>query len=618
MSARRRVFIGPAWPYANGPRHVGHVAGFGLPADVAARHARMRGDDVLMVSGTDEHGTPITLAADREGVPPRAIADRYNAVIADDLRRLGLSYNLFTRTTTATHHRTVQDVFRALYNAGHIARRAAPGAFDRRTGRTLPDRYIEGECPECGAPDARGDQCDACGRQLDPQDLVRPRSTVDGSVPVFRETEHFFLDLPSFAGQLGEWIARHEQWRRNVRGATLAMLADLKPRAVTRDLDWGVPIPVPGFAERADKRIYVWFDAVVGYLSASVEWSELSGRPEAWRDWWQDPAARHLYFLGKDNIVFHTLIWPALLTGYHDGELLGLDRRPLALPDEVVASEFLTMEGRRFSSSRGIVVYVGDVLSRHDPDLLRYYLAAAGPETQDADFTWEEFVRRGRDELVGKWGNLAHRTLTLAHRAYGRVPEPGVLEPRDHALLAEVAGAFDVVGSSIEGHRLRAATQELMAAVGAANRYVAAEAPWRLLREDPERARTVLHVALQAVADLHLLSAPFMPFSSCRLHELLGYDDVLTGFSEAVDVDDGHGRHRVLRADPASWTGRWHSTPLPVGRPLPAPHPLFTAPSDRTAAAELERLRPPRPDVLQAAGGVASGGSGSSRPKRAR
>src|SRR3989440_1005603 len=380
-----RILVNVAWPYASGPRHLGHVAGFGVPSDIFARYHRLKGNEVLMVSGTDEHGTPILVAADREGSTPKEIADRYNRVIGDDLVKLGLSYDLFTRTTTRNHYEVVQRVFKDLYNKGYLIKQTTLAAFSAATGRTLPDRYIEGTCPICGFPEARGDQCDNCGNQLDPADLINPHSIIDGSTPEFRETTHLFLDLPQFADRLRPWIEQKTSWRPNVRNFSLSLVDNLKPRAMTRDIDWGVPVPVEGYPEET-KRIYVWFDAVIGYLSAAVEWAQNRGTPEAWRDWWQSPDSVHAYFMGKDNIVFHTVIWPSMLLGYGAGGVLGAGK-DLHLPDEVVASEFLTMEGKQLSTSRAIAIYVRDVLERYDPDPVRYFLTAAGPATQDTDFT---------------------------------------------------------------------------------------------------------------------------------------------------------------------------------------------------------------------------------------
>jgi methionyl-tRNA synthetase len=587
-----RILVAVAWPYANGPRHIGHVAGFGVPSDIFARYHRMKGNDVLMVSGTDEHGTPIMVAADREGVSPRELVDRNSAVIRDDLRRLGLSYDLFTRTTTRNHHRVVRDVFRTLHERGYLVERTTMSAFSAATGRTLPDRYVEGTCPICGYPDARGDQCDNCGNQLDPQDLIAPRSKIDGQPPVFGETTHLFLDLPAFRESLRSWIEGQTHWRPNVRRFSLQLLDDLRPRPVTRDLDWGVRVPVDGYDEREDKRIYVWADAVVGYLSASVEWAANRGDHDAWRSWWQEPDARHFYFMGKDNIVFHSVIWPAQLLGYGQGGELGAGRGALELPYDIVSSEFLTMEGRQFSTSRDVVIHVGDFLDRYDADSLRYYLTAAGPETQDTDFTWAEFVRRNNDELVATWGNLVNRTLQSAFRHFGSVPEPSGPHEADRAVLAEVEAGFEAVGDEIERARFRNALSEAMALAGRVNRYVSAEAPWAVLESDRARAGTILYTALRCVDDLKLLLTPFLPHTCQRLHEFLGHEGWIAGPLELRDVvqEDGSA-HTVLTGAYATWVGRWEPSRLRPGQELREPSPLF-AKLDPVAvvASELERM----------------------------
>lgn len=587
------ILVAVAWPYASGPRHLGHVAGFGVPSDIFARYQRLKGNHVLMVSGTDEHGTPITLAADKEGITPRQLADRYNRIIGDDLCHLGLSYDTFTRTTTCNHYQVTQDLFKTLYEKGYILKQTTLGAFSSATGRTLPDRYIEGTCPICGAADARGDQCDSCGNQLDPVDLINPRSKIDGTPPVFRETEHFFLDLSAFAEQLRAWIERQDHWRPNVRAFSLNLLEDLRPRAITRDLDWGVPIPLPDYAQRDDKRIYVWFDAVIGYLSASVEWAHNRGTPDAWRAWWQDAQARHYYFMGKDNIVFHSVIWPAMLLGYGHGGSFGggASQPPLNVPYDIVSSEFLTMEGKKFSSSRGIVIYVNDFLSRYDPDPLRYFLTIAGPETQDTDFTWAEFVRRNNDELVATWGNLVNRTLTNVHRNFGAVPQPAALTDGDQALIAVVEQGFISVGALLDAVRFRAALGEVMKLAGAVNQYLSEQEPWKVIKQDRERAATMLYVALRCVDNLKIMMTPFLPFTSQRLHALLGYTDTIAGsleFRECTEVD---GRtHRVLTGDYATWVGRWAPSELPVGQTIGQPAPLFKKLDESIVAEELARF----------------------------
>ncbi|HEX4213976.1 MAG TPA: methionine--tRNA ligase [Candidatus Dormibacteraeota bacterium] len=579
MTDSTKILINVAWPYANGPRHLGHVASFGV-ADVFARYQRLRGREVLMVSGTDEHGTPITYGADAEGIPPRAFADRYNAIIVEDLRRLGLTYDCFTRTTTHNHYRVTQDLFRSLHEKGYIVPRTQLGAVSPSTGRTLPDRYIEGTCPICGYPEARGDQCDNCGNQLDPIDLINPRSRVNGEVPEFRETEHFFFELPVFRDQLREWATAQGHWRANVRTFTLKLLEDLKPRAITRDLDWGVPIPLPGWVDRPDKRIYVWFDAVIGYLSASIEWARERGTPEAWREWWQDPLVPHYYFMGKDNITFHTVIWPSILIGAGD----------LDLPYDIASTEFLTMEGKRFSTSRGHVILVRDVLSRYDPDAVRYYLSIAGPEDRDTDFTWSEFIRRNNDELVSTWGNLVHRTLVNAHRNFGAVPPAGERTERDRRLLVEVEAGFETVGEPLGRTRFKAAITEAMRLAALVNQYLAEEQPWQLVKHDKERAGTVLNVALQCVNQLKVLMTPFLPFSSQRLHEMLGYEDVIAPIPEVREYTEPEGdSHQVLTGD-YEVRDRWSPEELPEGRPLPEPKPLYRKLDPKVVEEELARM----------------------------
>jgi methionyl-tRNA synthetase len=571
----KNVLVAPAWPYAAGLRHLGHVVGFAVPADIFARYHRLKGNHVLMVSGTDEHGTPVMVTADKEGVSPREIADRYNQLIREDLRNLGISYDCFTRTTTANHARVTTDLFRTLYDKGYLVEEKTLGAFSASTGNTLPDRYIEGTCPICGYTEARGDQCDNCGNQLDPVDLINPRSIIDGSTPEFRETTHLFLDLPAFADRLREWIDEKTAWRPNVKNFSLSLVDTVKPRAMTRDIDWGVPVPVEGYPAET-KRIYVWFDAVIGYLSAAVEWAQNVGRPEAWREWWQDAESIHDYFMGKDNIVFHTIIWPAMLMGYGEGGELGGGNAPLQLPTDVVASEFLTMEGKKYSASRGISIYVRDVLERYDPDPVRYFLTAAGPETQDTDFTWSEFVRRNNDELLANWGNLVNRTLTNAYRNFGAVPQPGELTVADRAVLDGVAAGFDAVGALIEQARFRAAIAEAMRVSTLANQYVAEQAPWAVIKDDRERSGTILFVALRCVDSLKILLTPFLPFTCQAVHELLGYEGHIAGPLEfrKVTEEDG-GTHDVLTGDYSGWVGRWEPSELPAGQELREPRPLF-------------------------------------------
>jgi methionyl-tRNA synthetase len=591
----QHILTAVAWPYANGPRHIGHVSGFGVPSDVFSRYHRMAGNRVLMVSGTDEHGTPITVAADAEGVPPRQIADRNNRIIVADLASLGLSYDLFTRTTTVNHRKVSQEIFLGLLKNGYVFPQTTLGAISPSTGRTLPDRYIEGTCPICGFDGARGDQCDNCGNQLDPVDLINPVSRINGETPKFVAEEHYFLDLPAFTRALGDWLGTRTSWRPNVLNFSVNLLEDLKPRSYTRDIDWGVPVPLDGWRDRPDKRIYVWFDAVVGYLSASIEWARRTGDPDAWRAWWQAPDAGAYYFMGKDNIVFHSEIWPAQLLGYNgEGDKGGTPGSygRLNLPTEVVSSEFLTMEGRKFSSSRQVVIYVRDFLARYDADALRYFIAVAGPENQDTDFTWAEFLRRNNDELVAGWGNLVNRSVSMAAKNVGAVPTPGELTDADRALLATTSGAFAPVGELLARNRQKAAATEAMRVVADANRYLSDQAPWKL-KEDPGRRDTVLHTALQAIKDCNALLTPFLPHSSQRVHELLGGTGVWSvapQVQEVTDLDDG-SPYPIITGSYGEGQAVWASTPLPPpGTPLAPPKPVFTKLDPSIVDEELARL----------------------------
>ncbi len=590
------VLAAVAWPYANGPRHIGHVSGFGVPADVFSRYQRMAGHDVLMVSGTDEHGTPILVEAEKEGVGPRELADRYNRVIVEDLAALGLSYDLFTRTTTRNHYAVAQELFRTVYGNGYMIEQTTHGAISPSTGRTLPDRYIEGTCPICGYTSARGDQCDNCGNQLDPEELINPRSRINGETPQFIETEHFFLDLPALSEALGEWLKTRTDWRPNVLRFSLNLLEDVRPRAMTRDIDWGIPVPLPGWEDNPNKRLYVWFDAVIGYLSSSIEWARRTGDPDAWKRWWAaDANAASYYFMGKDNITFHSQIWPAELLAYNGEGAKGGAPGPLgklALPTEVVSSEFLTMEGRKFSSSRRVVIYVRDFLSRYDADALRYFIAVAGPETTDTDFTWSEFVRRNNDELVAGWGNLVNRSISMAAKNFGAIPTPAELTAEDSALLESVRGAFDTVGSLIQSHRQKAAIAEAMRVVGEANKYLSDQAPWKIKEpERRDRLATILYVALQAVSDLNTVLTPFLPHAAQKIHELLGGTGVHAPMPEIREVEDldGGPAYPIITGD-YQVGARWEPAELPAGRSLEAPKPVFKKLDPKIVDEELERL----------------------------
>ena len=510
----QRIFIGVAWPYANGPLHLGHLAGCYLGADIFARYHRMRGNEVLMVSGSDTHGTPITIRADQEGISPAEVVERYHADFLNSWQRLGISFDLFTHTNTENHEKVVQDIFLSLLNQGYIYTDNMLLAFCPGCERFLPDRYVEGTCPHCSYDRARGDQCDQCGRTLDSQELVQAFCILCGGPPEFMESEHFFLKLSAFQDSLLEWIKDQPHWRANVSNQTRSFLeGGLKDRAITRDLTWGIPIPLEGYE---GKRIYVWFEAVIGYLSAAIEWAANSGQPERWEEFWKDPSTRSYYFIGKDNIPFHSIIWPAMIMGYGNG---------LNLPYDVPANEFLSLENRKFSTSQNWAVWVPDFLDRYDPDPLRYLLSINMPETGDADFSWSEFVRRNNEELVATYGNLVNRVLSFTYRNFeGLVPQARPLDEIDRQMLDAAKAALDDVGNSLEHTRFKAAVGQAFGLAQEANRYLDTKAPWRSIKTDRNEAANTLNVSLQVINCLKVVLAPFLPFSSQKVHEYLGLE----------------------------------------------------------------------------------------------
>ncbi len=596
------ILTAVAWPYANGPRHIGHVAGFGVPSDVFSRYMRMKGHDVLMVSGTDEHGTPILVAADKENITAQQLADKNNKIIVEDLVSLGLSYDLFTRTTTSNHYKIVQEMFKKVRDNGYMVEKKIGAAISPSTGRTLPDRYIEGTCPLCGYEQARGDQCDECGKQLDPEDLINPKSKINGETPQFIETTHYFLDLPALAESLQTWLEEREKsgkWRPNVIKFSQNILDEIKPRAMSRDIDWG--IPVPGWEDQPNKRLYVWFDAVIGYLSASIEWAYRSGDKEKWRQWWNNPEALSYYFMGKDNIVFHSQIWPAELLAYNGkGQRGGQPGQlgELNLPTEVVASEFLTMEGKQFSSSRGIVIYVRDILSRYQPDALRYFISIAGPENQDSDFTWKEFVRRNNDELVSGWGNLVNRTLTMIAKNFGQIPEPCEFEDIDKNLLESIKQGFEQVGELISVHKQKLALTNIMKIVSETNKYIAETEPFKMKDQSQKgRLQTVLYVLAQAISDINLMMSPFLPHSSNKISKLLGQQEVAP-MPEIKYVEDiaQEGQKPRLTTYPiitGDYTNvpEWKSTPVKIGAQINKPKPVFVKLDEKVIDEEIARMK---------------------------
>ena len=529
VSSSRHILVAVAWPYAAGSRHLGHLAGAYLPADIFARYHRTSGNRVLMVSGSDVHGTPITVLADREGVAPQAIVDRYHAEFLTDWEKLGISWDLYTSTGTPNHYAVTQDVFSRLLQKGYITEGVSTQLFDPNADRFLPDRYVEGTCPICGYQDARGDQCDDCGRTLDAIELIEPRSKMSDATPVARETKHYFLRLDAFQHRLSEWLSTRQGWRRHVKNWAMGMVNEgLPQRAITRDLVWGVPIPPPADHLGDGKRIYVWFDAVIGYLSAAKEWAQIQGTPEEWRRWWEDPEAESYYFIGKDNIPFHAVIWPAMLMGYGG----------LNLPTDVPANQYVTFRREKASSSRGIGRSVGWYADRLQADALRYALGSALPEQNDTDFSDSELIRRVNDELVATWGNLVHRVLSMAHGWYGgRMPVCGAATGDDRALVEEIDDRLAKGGRMLEQVELRAGLRQAMEGAQTVNVYLNAQAPWLLRREDPVRAETVLHTALSAVNGLKVGFSPYLPFSSEKLHSMLG---------QPGSVTDGGWKRSVL------------------------------------------------------------------------
>jgi methionyl-tRNA synthetase len=548
-----RVLIGVAWPYANGSLHLGQIAGAYLPADIFARYHRLKGNEVLMVSGSDQHGTPVTLRAEKEGKSPEEVVSRYHREFIDCWKRLGISFDLFTTTGTDNHAEVVRDLFLNLLDKDYIYKDRMVLPFCPNCRRFLPDRYVEGECPYCSNPRARGDQCDECGKPLNAADLIGVHCGICQGTPEFRESEHFFLRLSAFTDQLQSWVQGKGHWRQNVYNFTARYLADgLKDRAITRDIEWGIPVPVPGFEE---KRIYVWFEAVIGYLSASKEWAKSRGNVEEWRHFWEDEVKSY-YFIGKDNIIFHTVIWPAMLLGYNG----------LNLPFDVPANEFLTLKGRQLSTSRNWAVWLPDYLERYDPDPLRYILSINMPETNDADFSWQEYVRRNNDELVATYGNLVHRVLTITYRNFdGCVPSAGADDADSKALVSRAGTTLQAVNSLLYGCHFREAMREAMSLAQEANRYLDNKAPWKLIKEDRDSAATAISTALSVICCLKTVLYPFLPFSSGKLHRLLGFE----GFVE----DNG-----------------WVISALPAGQKLLPPEPLFAKLDDAVVGEENSRL----------------------------
>jgi methionyl-tRNA synthetase len=584
----RNILVALAWPYASANIHVGNLGGAYLPADIYARFHRLYGDRVLMVSGADSHGTPITVAADVQGLTPRELFERFHRHFLDLFVAMGLSYDLFTHTDTENHHQVAQDIFTKLLENGYLSRKTQRQLYSTSEGRFLPDRYVEGTCPVCGYDGARGDQCENCGNLMDALELIDPRSRTDGSAPEVRETEHFYLDLSAFGQALTEWLKAKDHWRPQVINFARNMIEKgLQPRPITRDLDWGIPVPVEGWE---GKCLYVWFEAVIGYLSASIEWAKTQGTPDAWKDWWYDPTARTTYFIGKDNIVFHAVIWPAQLMG--TGRLYEADEdKHLNLPWNVPANEFFTIEGKKISGSRNWAVWVDDYLSRYDPDPLRYYLTAVAPETRDTDFAWDDFLHRNNDELVATWGNLVNRVLRFAYKRFdARIPAPDLMAQEDAAILVKIDTAFASIAQLYEACKFRAALNETMALARDLNAYLDNKAPWFQIKEDKKAAGTTVYVALRAIDSLKILLAPVLPFSSQKLHQMLGYQGSVIGTQRIETYHESAKSHLALTFDPQSLTARWKPSDLPAGQALQEPQPLFVKLEPSIVKEELARM----------------------------
>jgi methionyl-tRNA synthetase len=588
------VLVAIAWPYANAEIHVGNITGSHLPGDIVARYHRLKGKHVVMVSGTDSHGTPVTLRADAEGKPVEEIYKRYHDSFVELFQQLGIHYDLFTTTHTSNHFKVSQAIFKALQQNGFLYTQKSMQWYSPAGKRFLPDRYVEGTCYICGYENARSDQCDKCGNVLEPEKLINPHAkTGDGALEL-RETEHFYLDLSKLEPDVAQFLRERASYmRETVLGESLGKIEaeGLKPRPITRDLDWGVPVPVEGWD---GKRLYVWFEAVIGYLSAVVEWAALNGKPETWKDWWVNPDAKAYYFIGKDNIFFHTAMWPAELMGAGKQfmQVFCNEEGTLTLPYDVPANQFMNLEGQKISGSRNWAVWGKDFLTRYDPDPLRYYLTINMPENRDSDWDWDDFYKHNNNELVATWGNLANRVLSFTYKNFeGHIPEPGELNEQDKELLKTVEAGFESVGKELEAVHLRAAVAEAMRLATEVNVYLDRTAPWMAIKTDRQAAARAVYVALKAIDNLKILFAPFLPFTSEQLNVGLGYDKPLFGSQSTRTVKDDLGEHTVLEYKSETGGGSWQPTGLEAGRALNEPKPMFKKLDAKIVEEERARLQ---------------------------
>jgi len=586
------ILIAIAWPYANAEIHVGNLTGSHLPGDIVARYHRLKGNHVLMVSGTDSHGTPVSLRADAEGKPVEEIYKKFHGSFLEVFNNYGITYDLFTSTHTENHFKVSQSIFLALKENGFMFKKKSMQWYSPGANKFLPDRYVEGTCYICGDTNARSDQCDKCGNVLEPEKILNPRAkTGDGALEL-RETEHFYLDLSKLEPKVKEFLReRAPHMRDTVLGESLGKIESegLLPRPITRDLDWGIPVPVDGWD---DKCLYVWFEAVIGYLSAAIEWSRLGDDKESWRNWWLNPDARQFYFIGKDNIFFHTSLWPAQLMGA-GGQFLKIfadDEKALSLPYDIPANQFMNLEGQKISGSRNWAVWCQDAISRYDADALRYYLTVNMPENKDSDWDWSEFVARNNNELVANWGNLANRVLAFTYKHWeGVLPDPGELRPVDISLLTTVEAGFESVGRELDAVHLRAALQEALRLASEVNKYLDVCAPWFEIKTDKDLAAKSVFTALKAIDNLKIMFAPFLPFSSEKLHTYLGYSEPLFGEQYQEKVEDALGEHEVLKYRGVDGV-QWKPGDLKPGTLLNQPAALFKKLEEKLVDEERSRL----------------------------
>lgn len=557
MDSPEKLLVTAALPYANGPLHLGHLAGAYIPADVYVRFQRLKGADVLFICGSDEHGVPITIRADKENITPKEVVDRYHGLMKSSFQRLGVTFDNYSRTSLPLHHKISQDFFLNLYHKGFINEQSVRQYYCPSCARFLPDRYIEGECPHCHSQGARGDQCEACGRWLEPEQLLSPKCKICGAAPEMRTTKHWYFRLSEFQKPLQEWQASKPGWKSNVREFCSGWFQEgLTDRPITRDIDWGIPVPLP---DAEGKVLYVWFDAPIGYISSSVEWAAHQGTPERWRDYWMDPKTRLIHFIGKDNIVFHAIVWPATLMAHGD----------FVLPAEIPANEFLNIEGRKISTSRNWAVWVDDYLDVFPPDPLRYFLEANAPENKDADFTWKDFQTRNNSELADVLGNLINRSLSFIEKNFeARTPLAGELADQDRAVLKAIDEATRSIGAALEEFQVRKAVTELMDLARAGNKYFNDSAPWSAFKTDRARCATILNTTVQLEAALAVLMAPFLPFSAEKLWSMLNGPGSLS-------------------------ERRWYDVPklrIPDNHPLGKREILFGKIEDSVIEAQVEKL----------------------------